>query len=69
MIKTHNLPIAILPKIQNHKTKTLMVQKNFCRLRFFFDIQSKITSNITLLSFKVLSERFFHEVFKTGFTC
>ena len=36
-----------------------MVQKKFCRLKFFFDIQFKNTSSLIFFSVKVPSERFF----------
>ena len=44
------------------------MQKKICCLRNCFDNQFKNASNLTLLSFKVPSERFFHKVFKTGVT-
>ena len=41
------------------------MQNLFCCLRFFFfDIQLKNTSTLTLLSFKVPPERFFQKVSK-----
>ena len=43
----------------------VMVQKIFCVLRNVFDVQYKNTSNLSLLSFKVSSERFFQKVLKT----
>ena len=44
------------------------MQKKICCLRNCFDNQFKNASNLTLLSFKVPSERLFHKVFKTGVT-
>ena len=40
--------------------------KKILTFKIFFNIQVKNTSNLTLLSCKVPSERFFHQVFKTG---
>ena len=45
-----------------------MVQILFWNLTHFFDFEFKNTSNLTLLGFKVPSERFFHKNFKTGLT-
>ena len=44
-----------------------MVQKCFCHLTQFFDIQFKNTSNFILRSFKMQSERFFSQIFQNRF--
>ena len=43
-------------------------QKLFCDFNLNFDLQFKNTSNLTMLSFKVSSESFCFEFFKTGLT-